>query len=305
MATEVRHISGVTTLPDLLKFISLQFSILLASNSDIPRCGKDSYLIASGSVQAVDRALLLMELLSLDPDGSRLSTLASKAALAPSTTHRLLTTLERRGFVQFNPVNSRWLIGRRAFTVGTAFTRRQGFIVASMPFLKRLRDQTRETVNVGILDGQDIVTIAQIRSREIARAMTQPGGKAPAVNSGMGKALLATWPDQEILRFLAGCRLRRVTGNSLSTVDEIMTDIALARRAGYAIDDEEYKVGMRCIAAVIWDQYQHPVAAISISALATRLPRSNFSNIASLVKETSVHLSDVIGGGNLVSCRPW
>src|SRR5690606_16446687 len=97
----------------------------------------------SGTVQAVERAMRLLEALAPAPDGLRLADVARDQGLAPSTAHRLLTTLEQSGFVQFEPISLRWQIGKRAFMVGIAYTRWQSLIATAQPFLRRLRDETR------------------------------------------------------------------------------------------------------------------------------------------------------------------
>lgn len=250
----------------------------------------------TGTVQAVERALTLLELLAGFPQGARLTLLAKRAGLAPSTAHRLLTTLERRGFAQFDPAGSRWLVGRRAFTVGIAFTRWQSFITAATPFLRRLRDLSHETANLGVLEDGEVITVAQVESREIIRAIASPGGRAPVMNSGMGKAIVATWPDEAIEAFIHRHGLHPVTRHSLTTLTEVMAEIALIRRRGYAFDDEEFIYGMRCAAAAVWDHSGQPVGAISVSALASRLPVAGMAEMGKAVRGVAGELSLTMGG---------
>lgn len=248
------------------------------------------------TVQSVDRALGLLELLAAHPEGARLTQLAGLAGLAPSTAHRLLTTLERRGFAQFDPGNSHWVVGRKAFAVGIAFTRWQSFIAAAMPFLRRLRDFSHETANLGILEDGEVITVAQVESREIIRAIAPPGGRAPVLNSGMGKAILATWPDDAIEAFVARHGLRPATRHSLVDLAAVRADIAAIRQNGFAYDNQEFTPGMRCVAAVVWDAYGDPMGAISISALATRLPQDGMARMGETVRAAAQELTSVLGG---------
>lgn len=105
---------------------------------------------ARGEVQSVARALTLLRLLGGIEDGARVSTLAREAGLAVSTAHRLLTTLEEHGFAQFDPDGALWHVGREAYAVGAAFGRRRNYVAPALPHLRRLRDATRETANLGI-----------------------------------------------------------------------------------------------------------------------------------------------------------
>ncbi|MDO5646321.1 IclR family transcriptional regulator [Paracoccus sp. (in: a-proteobacteria)] len=250
----------------------------------------------TGTVQAVDRALDLMELLAVHPDGARLTDLARQAGLAPSTAHRLLTTLERRGFAQFDATNSHWVVGQKAFSVGIAFTRWQSFIAAAHPFLRRLRDDSHETANLGILEEGEVVTVAQVESREITRAIASPGGRAPVLCSGMGKAIIATWPDEAIDAFMDRHGFWARTRHSLRTTEAVRTEIATIRERGFAYDNEEFTYGVRCVAAVVWDPYAEPIGAISISALANRLPQAGMAAMGAKVLAAAKELTSVLGG---------
>lgn len=250
----------------------------------------------TSTVQAVDRALHLLEAMSLRSEGARLSELAREVGLAPSTTHRLLTTLEQRGFAQFDPAQSQWHIGRRAFTVGMAFSHWQNLVAAAMPFLRSLRDTTRETANLGVLEEGEVITVAQIESREIIRAIAPPGGRAPVMNSGMGKAIVATWPDTAIEELVARHGLRPMTRRSLGSMAAVRAEIARIRRQGFAVDDEEFTSGMRCVAAVIWSPAGEAIGAISVSALAGRLPPGAVAATGAQVRAVAQRLTSALGG---------
>lgn len=250
----------------------------------------------TGSVQSVDRALHLLEALALRDEGARLSELAREVGLAPSTAHRLLTTLEQRGFAQFDQNQSQWHVGRRAFIVGMAFSQWQNMVAASMPYLRSLRDATRETTNLGVLEDGEVITMAQVESRQIIRAIAPPGGRAPVMNSGMGKAIVATWPDEEIEALVTRYGLRPMTRHSLGSMAEVRREIAQIRQQGYALDDEEFTSGMRCLAAVIWSATGEAIGAISVSALASRLPAGSVAETGRQVSHFAAQLTLALGG---------
>lgn len=247
-------------------------------------------------VQAVTRALDLLGLLSQSDEGLRLSDLARMAGLAVSTTHRLLTTLEQQDFAQFDPNGNLWHVGRAAFEVGAAYGRRRNFVAPALPFLRRLRDQTRETANLGLLDHDELVTVSQVESREIMRAISPPGGRVPVFCSGMGKAILSTWKDSEIEAFATRVGLRPMTPRSLRSIDEALADIARIRTRGYAIDDEEHLTGLRCVAAVVWSPQGEAACAISISGLAARLPIDRIDRVGQQVAQAAADLTTALGG---------
>src|SRR5881398_514241 len=123
-----------------------------------PKSGADSDSESrDGGVQSVDRALSIIEVLAEDDEGYRLSDLAVRTGLSTSTVHRLLSTLESRRFVAFDRAESKWHVGARAFTVGATFARRRNFSAQAVPYLRKLRDLTRETANLAVVDDEFII----------------------------------------------------------------------------------------------------------------------------------------------------
>jgi IclR family acetate operon transcriptional repressor len=159
-----------------------------------------------------------------------------------------------------------------------------------------LRDLTRETANLGILDRDELVTISQVESREIMRAISPPGGRVPAFCSGMGKAILATWQDADIAAFVARTGFHPMTKRSHRDMNTAMVDIRRIRSRGYALDDEEHVTGLRCLAAVVWSAQGEAVCAISVSGLAARLPDSRLDAIGKQVAEAARALTQKLGG---------
>ena len=252
--------------------------------------------MSQGGVQSVARALGLLRLLARSSEGLRVSDLARASGLPVSTAHRLLTTLEQEGFAQFDPELSLWHVGREAFSVGAAFGQKRNFVAPAMPFLKRLRDLTRETANLGILEAGRIVTISQVESREIVRAISVPGGSVPVFCSGMGKAILATWPDEAIRALAERSGLHPMTSHSLRSIDAALGEIAVVRKTGYAVDDEEHAIGLRCLAAVVWSPDGEPACALSVSGLRARMTSARMAVIAEQVKDVAAQMTEALGG---------
>ncbi len=243
------------------------------------------------AVQSVDRALTLLELIASDAEGMRLSDLARAAQLAPSTTHRLLTALEQRGFVQTDAGTGRWHIGRRAHTVGAAWGGAKTMLAPAMPHLRRLRDATRETANLGVIEDGHVITISQAESREIMRAISPPGGRAPILCSGMGKAIIATWDDDQIDALIDRYGLTPATAHSLTSRAAVHAEIAQIRAQGFAMDEQEFVIGLRCVAAVILGPSGEAAGAISVSGLAPRMTPQKVARCAEHLKSHAAALS--------------
>jgi IclR family acetate operon transcriptional repressor len=249
-----------------------------------------------GAVQSVDRAMLLLEALGEDEEGYRLTDLAIRTGLSPSTAHRFLTTLEKRRFVAFDQSDNMWHVGRQSFAIGSAFIRRRNFVAPALPFLRRLRDLTHETANLGVVDDGEVIVLTQVESREIMRAITKVGGRAPMVTSGIGKAILATYPDEDVIAIIQRHGMKRLTPKSVVRAGELRAALDVVRRDGYAIDDQEFLMGLRCVAAVVYNEQAEALAAISVSGLASRVPQERAPELGRLVRETARELTLALGG---------
>lgn len=249
-----------------------------------------------GRVQSVERAMMLLEVLGEDEEGNRLTDLVSRTGLAPSTVHRLLTTLEQRQFIQFNPTDRLWQIGRQTFAIGSAFARQRGFAAPALPFLRRLRDVTHETANLGGVEEGEMVLINQVESREIARAISRVGARVPMPASGMGKAILASYSADDVTAVLSRSGLRRFTPNTLTRRAALDAELETIRESGYAVDDEEFVTGLRCVAAAVYNAQGEGLCAISISGLPSRIPMERVPMLGRLVAETARELTLALGG---------
>ncbi|MEH2510338.1 IclR family acetate operon transcriptional repressor [Nitrobacteraceae bacterium AZCC 1564] len=249
-----------------------------------------------GGVQSVDRALLLIETLAEDDDGYRLTDLAIRTGLSPSTIHRLLTTLENRRFVQFDREQSTWHIGAKSFAVGATFARRRNFVTQAMPFLRRLRDETRETANLAAVDEGAMVILTRVESREIMRSVTKVGGRVPMVASGLGKALLSAYSEEDVFAVIRREGMPKLTSKSIVRAGELCKSLHDIRERGYSVDDEEAQIGLRCVSAVVYDDRSEPLAAISVSGKASRVPDDRLPVLGQFVRQIADELTTALGG---------
>jgi len=249
-----------------------------------------------GGVQCVDRALLIIETLAEDDEGYRLSDLAVRTGLSTSTVHRLLATLEKRRFVQFDRDESKWHVGAQCFAVGATFTRRRNFVAQAMPYLRKLRDLTRETANLAVVDDQSIIVLTRMESREIMRSLTKVGGRVAMVASGVGKAVLATYSDKDVNAIICRQGMPRLTEKSIVRPGELFRELEAIRRQGYAVDDEEARMGLRCVAAVVYNDCGESLAAISVSGMTSRLTDDRLPALGRIVREVAAELTVALGG---------
>ncbi|MCP8896599.1 helix-turn-helix domain-containing protein [Shinella daejeonensis] len=250
---------------------------------------------APSSVQVLDRSLTLLELVA-NADGAVLTDLAERSGMAPSTVHRLLTSLSGHGMVAHDAETGAWTIGVKAFEIGTAYLRFRKIGTVSRPFLKQLMEDCGETANIAIEDEGDVVFISQVESHAPMRAFFRPGRRGPIHASGIGKAILSTWRDDRVETLLSGRTLQRFTGKTCDTLPALLADIAAIRARGWSIDDEEHTLGMRCVAAPIFDEYGEAIAGISISGPAVRLPDERIATLGPAIRTAADDLTRAMGG---------
>jgi len=205
-------------------------------------------------VQSLVRALTLLNRIAESPDnGATLTDLAQQVGLPASTAHRLLTTLEQERYVKFNPEGRQWSIGVQAFVTGCSFTKTRSLVALARPHLRHLMEESGETVNLAVEDEGEAVYLAQVECRQIMRVFARPGSRVPLHCSAVGKAILSAVSDRRLTKVLQRRGMPRLTVKTITAPAALRADLDRARAAGYALDDEEQALGLRCVAAAIHD----------------------------------------------------
>lgn len=259
---------------------------------------------SSGQVRSLTRALRLMRHLAESGDGMSLTELSEAASLPPSTTHRLLTTLESERFVRPDAQGGLWRIGVAAFFVGTAFARSRDKLSLVQPYLRRLMETTGETANLFVESDGEAICIGQIESRHAMRAITGVGGRVQLHSSGAGKVLLAHMEPARRQRIVGTMVLPRETQRTITdrtrldaALDEILTQ-------GYGVDDEEHALGLRCAAAPVFDELGRAVAAISVSGPSARILPERLPALGRTVAQAASEATRDYGGSPPAGRRP-
>jgi IclR family acetate operon transcriptional repressor len=247
-------------------------------------------------VQSLSRALKLLNALSFHAQGLSLSEVAHEVGLPNSTAHRLLTTLQNERFVRFDTERSVWLIGVQAFRVGTAFVRSRDIVTIARPYMRRLMEQSGETVNLAITDRGEVIYLAQVETQKMMRAIAGPGGRAPMHCSGVGKALLAFSTPAGLDKQIQALDLTRETPHTLTTAADLKRDLAQIQARGYAVDNEENAIGLRCVAAVIFDEHASTLAALSVSGPTARIADSRIPALGAAIAGIAAEITAELGG---------
>jgi IclR family acetate operon transcriptional repressor len=246
-------------------------------------------------VRSVERALRLLEQLSAG-DGANLSQLARETELSISTCHRLLTTLQSHGFVRFERTGAQWLIGHRTLAVGVAFSRARDLVGLAHHVMARLARESGELVNLGTMSDNSIVFLDRINPR--CSGVSNPTARPaiPAHCSSIGKAILSTLHDDVVREDMTGRRLLPLTEKSITHQRQLLADLRHSRDRGFALDDEENTVGLRCVAAPIFDEFRRPKAAVSIAASVGRLNDEQIAIFGRMVAAAATEITTACGG---------
>ncbi|MET8943505.1 IclR family transcriptional regulator [Streptomyces sp. NPDC004542] len=242
-----------------------------------------------GGVQSLERAFDLLERMADAGGEVGLSELSASSGLPLPTIHRLMRTLVACGYVRQQP-NRRYALGPRLIRLGESASRLLG--AWARPHLARLVEETGETANMALLDGDEIVYVAQVPSKHSMRMFTEVGRRVLPHSTGVGKALLATTPDDEVRALLARTGMPAATEKTITTPEGFLAALADVRRQGYAVDDNEQEIGVRCLAVSVPGS---PTAtAISISGPAGRVTETATERIVPVLQQVATELSQAL-----------
>ena len=250
---------------------------------------------AQNTIKSLERAMTVFEFLS-ESQGKSLSELAKDLNQSPATVYRILVTLGGRGLVEFDVVDQVWHVGPMAFIIFSRFLRRTSLVERARPILRTLMEATGETANLGIEQNGHVLFVSQVETNASIRAFFPPGTLSLLHASGIGKALLSQMDTSRIDRFLSNAPLERFTDFTLTTRDQLVENLEQIRLRGYSIDGEERNLGMRCIAAPVFDIHGEAVAGISVSGPTSRVGIDQIETLSDAVVAAARELTIAIGG---------
>lgn len=260
------------------------------------RPGSNRRVERSEQVQSLVRALRILNGLSSAENGASLTEISQQGGLPPSTTHRLLTTLEQERFVQFDYERRLWFVGVQAFIAGNGFLKTRNLVGSARLSMRALMEASGETVNLAIEDQDEAVYIAQVECHHMMRAFARPGGRVAMHCSGVGKALLSVLPNRRLTTILQHRGMPKTTAKTLETTSALQDDLARSRERGYAYDNEEHAVGLRCVAAVIFNEMAEGIAALSISGPVARVSDVRVAALGDIVRQYADAITRAVGG---------
>jgi DNA-binding IclR family transcriptional regulator len=244
-------------------------------------------------IGSLEKGVRIIELLSKQGIMS-LSEVAAELKLDRSVCHRHLLTLRDLGLVS-QPGGSGYQLTMALFEMSMRIVNRLGVVKIVRPFLEDLAREYQETVNLGIKDGNRIVFVDKILSTHLFRADLAVGTRHPLHCTALGKAILAYRPESEQAAFCAGKELKPSSANTITTGPAFRREIASIRDRGFALDDEEYYLGLRAVAAPLVDHTGFAVYAVSVAGPSLRLTVKRLMDIGPGLKRVCERVSGIMG----------
>ena len=238
----------------------------------------------------------LIEQLASHPAGASLQRLAQETGLAKSTVHRLLASLVSLGYAAQEPETGRYRLTLKMFELSSGIVDSMDIMGVAKAHLERLSQRTGEAVHLVIRDARDIVYIYKTESGPM-RMSSRVGLRSPLYCTGVGKAILATLPPEEVEDVWNHSSLKKLTSRTVVDLTEMQDQLAEVRANGYAIDDEENEMGVRCVAVAIPGPDGRAESAFSISGLAPYMTPERIRRVAALALDTRTDILADLGVG--------
>ena len=248
----------------------------------------------SAPVGVVGKVIQILERLDQAPSGLFLREVANSTRINKSTAYRFLSHLESEGYV-FRDADGYYMVGPKLAKLGKGANCQATLCRASAEVLDKLRSETGETVNLAVLDGNEILYLSVFESQNTFRMVSEVGRRRPLYCTALGKAILAYLQPEQQRNIISATSFERLTPHTICSAEELGKDLHKIHHRGYALDDEETVVGARCIAVAIISHEYKVIGGISVSGPVVRVTKRQIPEFAAFLRaaadETAKRLS--------------
>lgn len=246
------------------------------------------------TIQSIERALRILEEFTAKEKELGVTDLAKRVGLNKSTCFGILQTLQSKGYLEQNEDNGKYCLGLKLFELGQTYEAGLELREISKPFLQLLVEKTRETVHLVVKNQMDAVYIEKVEGPSAINIISQVGRRVNLHCTGVGKCLLAYFPP-EYFDTVMQRNLIKFTPHTITDKLRLIQELKHIRERGFSIDDEEIELGLRCVAAPIFNHKGETIGAISISGPTNRITYERIAELSILVKETAGDISQRLG----------
>lgn len=244
-------------------------------------------------IRVLHKTVDILEAIKQARDGLRLADLVRSVELPKATVYRILSTLETRGYLD-RDTEGTYRISKKLFDLRRSTSIEQVLTETASPHLSQIAAESKETVNLGILDAGEIVVISTVESPQAVRMSSKVGNRRHLHATALGKVMLAGMPDKEVLRLIKAKGLPRLTERTLISKAALLAELHNIRKLGYAIDNQENEIEGRCVAAPITGANGKIIAALSISGPVFRMDLNRARSLAPRLKQACAAITRAI-----------
>lgn len=258
-------------------------------------------------IKSIEKCFVILDCIYTSQKLLNLEEITRATGYNKTTCFRFLKTMRTLGIVELSPQTKTYRYGPRLAAIGLSAIKNLNLKKVSVPILKRLRDETGETINLTILSGSEILYVDRILSDYLVNVNVNIGDRLPVYCASMGKAILAYLPEERLEEIIETIDFRQRTENTIVSRSALMKELEQIRAYGYAINDEELEKGLRAVAAPIFNYTGEAFAATNIAWTTARHPdRETFSTYAQKIVSAAREISRLMGytPGSIVSDPP-
>ena len=248
----------------------------------------------SAPVGVVAKVLRILEALDSSPAGLQLRDIARQTGINKSTAYRFLAHLENEDYL-FRDKGGAYIVGPKLARLGSGVSYQATLRAVSRPVLATIAQATGETVNLGVLEGRDVLYLDVVESSHTFRMVSQPGMRRPLNCTALGKAILAFLPVEQREEILPSLTFERVTPHTIPNLARLRKELSRIAQQGYAMDNQETTLGAACVGAPILDERGKVAAAVSVSGPVTRISRDRLQAFAVTVRKGARQISASMG----------
>lgn len=247
-----------------------------------------------GKVLSVDKALIIIKLLAEKGRDMKLTEISEELDINKGTLHGLISTLKFHGFIDQDGKTQKYRLGLYLIELGDTASKSLDIIQITSPIIEEVSNRLQETVHIAKLDNFDVVYVDKKESKQSMRIYTSIGSRNPAYCTGVGKAMLA-YLDEDTLNMLLPEKVEKFTPNTVTNKEEFIKRLKLIKEKGYALDNEEFSIGLKCVAAPIFNHEGKAIYGLSVSGPSVRMTEEKIQESIKLIKLAAEKISRKIG----------
>ncbi|EKN66396.1 IclR family transcriptional regulator [Neobacillus bataviensis LMG 21833] len=251
--------------------------------------------MAERFIQSIERAADVLELFLTANQELSVKEISEKVGLSKSTVHGIIKTLEFRGYLKQNPDDLKYKLGMKLFELGNRVSSQFDLGEMTRPIIRKLVDELKETVHLVVFERDEVIYVEKMDGPRALRIYSQIGKRAPIHCTGVGKSILAFQEEKEIERLLSNADIKQFTNYTMTDKELIKKHLQTIRERGYAIDDEEIELGLKCVAAPIFNHHGKVIGSISCASPKMRLDDSKLSKVITEIKQAATEISEGLG----------